>query len=368
MQYCQPAPDFLPDPEAACSPASCRSTPAAGPARTRLRRRHRTELARRHHRRGLQQHPLRRRGHAHLFWRNLIDPYAREWQNGCSRWDLLDVVRCTWALRPEGITWPQHDDGRPSFKLEHLTAANDLAHEAAHDALSDVRATIALARLIKRAQQPRLWDFCLKLRERRGARRDGRGQALPAPVGHVPGGARLPGRGLAAGAAPDQQERGHRLGPGAGPGELAGWTPTAVRAAHVHARTSCPRRAAAAHQDHPHQQVAHRHRQPEDPGRCRRALGHRRGCRRCATRRRAALGGALDALWPEVFTRPAQRGAPMSTKTCTAASSATRTVARCSACANCSPANWPHASRPSTDGRLDELLFPLPRAQLRTTR
>jgi exodeoxyribonuclease I len=100
-----------------------------------------------------------------LFWRNLMDPYAREWQNQCGRWDLLDVVRCTWALRPEGIEWPKHEDGKPSFKLEHLTAANGLSHEAAHDALSDVRATIALAKLVK-AKQPRLWDFCLKLRQK----------------------------------------------------------------------------------------------------------------------------------------------------------------------------------------------------------
>ncbi len=108
-----------------------------------------------------------------LFWRNLIDPYGREWQNGCSRWDLLDVVRCCWSLRPEGIQWPVHQGGemagRPSFKLEHLTAANGLAHDAAHDALSDVRATIALARLVKTAQ-PRLWDFCLKLRHKDAVR------------------------------------------------------------------------------------------------------------------------------------------------------------------------------------------------------
>ena len=101
----------------------------------------------------------------HLFWRNLIDPYGREWQNGCGRWDLLDVVRCAYALRPDGLQWPRHDDGRISFKLEHLSVANGLAHESAHDALSDVRATIALARLI-RAQQPRLFDFCLKLRKK----------------------------------------------------------------------------------------------------------------------------------------------------------------------------------------------------------
>ena len=105
----------------------------------------------------------------HLFWRNLIDPYAREWQNQCGRWDLLDVVRCAYALRPEGINWPLHQEGpmagRVSFKLEHLSAANNLAHEAAHDALSDVRATIALARLIK-TQQPKLFEFCLKLRKK----------------------------------------------------------------------------------------------------------------------------------------------------------------------------------------------------------
>ncbi|MDH5541214.1 MAG: exodeoxyribonuclease I, partial [Rhizobacter sp.] len=101
----------------------------------------------------------------HLFWRNLRDPYAREWQNQCGRWDLLDVVRCMHALRPVGIQWPEHEPGRPSFKLEHLTQANGLAHEAAHDALSDVRATIALARLIKQ-RQPKLWDFCLRLRKK----------------------------------------------------------------------------------------------------------------------------------------------------------------------------------------------------------
>ncbi len=109
-----------------------------------------------------------------LFWRNLIDPYAREWQNECSRWDLLDVVRLCRALRPEGIEWPVHQEGerngeslkgKPSFKLEHLTAVNGLSHEAAHDALSDVRATIALARLI-RQKQPRLFDFALALRKK----------------------------------------------------------------------------------------------------------------------------------------------------------------------------------------------------------
>jgi exodeoxyribonuclease-1 len=100
-----------------------------------------------------------------MFWRNLIDPYAREWQNNCGRWDLLDVVRTAHALRPEGIVWPTRPEGGASFKLTDLTAANGLAHEAAHDALSDVRATIALARLIA-ARQPRLFEFCLGLHKK----------------------------------------------------------------------------------------------------------------------------------------------------------------------------------------------------------
>ncbi|MFI5445735.1 exodeoxyribonuclease I [Polaromonas sp. UC242_47] len=100
-----------------------------------------------------------------MFWRNLIDPYAREWQNDCGRWDLLDVVRMAYALRPEGIVWPTKEDGKPSFKLEDLARANGLLHEAAHDALSDVRATIALARLIRTAQ-PKLFEFCLSLHKK----------------------------------------------------------------------------------------------------------------------------------------------------------------------------------------------------------
>ena len=109
-----------------------------------------------------------------MFWRNLMDPYGREWQNNCGRWDILDVVRMAYALRPEGITWPRkHDERQPndpaatraSFKLEDLARANGLMHEAAHDALSDVRATIALARLIRTAQ-PQLFEFCLRLHKK----------------------------------------------------------------------------------------------------------------------------------------------------------------------------------------------------------
>ncbi|MCK5903312.1 MAG: exodeoxyribonuclease I [Cocleimonas sp.] len=102
------------------------------------------------------------------FYRNFIDPYAREWQNGNSRWDILDLVRMTHALRPEGIHWPLNDKGEVSFRLEHLTAANNIEHTGAHDALADVHATIAMARLIKTVQ-PRLYDYYFKLRKKEEA-------------------------------------------------------------------------------------------------------------------------------------------------------------------------------------------------------
>lgn len=100
-----------------------------------------------------------------IFYRNFYDPYAYSWCNGNSRWDLLDVVRACYALRPEGINWPLNENGCPSFRLEHLTKANNIEHQHAHDAMSDVYATIAIAKLIK-TQQPKLFDYLFSLRNK----------------------------------------------------------------------------------------------------------------------------------------------------------------------------------------------------------
>ncbi|WP_075180917.1 exodeoxyribonuclease I [Pantoea sp. 1.19] len=100
-----------------------------------------------------------------IFYRNFIDPYAWSWQHGNSRWDLLDVMRACYALRPEGIVWPDNADGLPSFRLEALTQANGIAHDNAHDAMSDVWATLALARLV-REKQPKLFQFLLSHRSK----------------------------------------------------------------------------------------------------------------------------------------------------------------------------------------------------------
>ena len=100
----------------------------------------------------------------HSLYRNFYDPYAREWQGGNSRWDLIDLVRTAYALRPEELVWPE-EAGRVTLKLERLSQANGLEHLQAHDALSDVRATIALARLI-RERQPKLYDYLYRLRRK----------------------------------------------------------------------------------------------------------------------------------------------------------------------------------------------------------
>lgn len=103
-------------------------------------------------------------------YRNLLDPYAREWRYGNSRWDLIDVVRMARALRPEGIQWPRDEAGRLTLKLDHLTAINGIQHAHAHDALQDVMATISLAKLIK-TRQPRLYDFLFQSRGKHAATR-----------------------------------------------------------------------------------------------------------------------------------------------------------------------------------------------------
>lgn len=105
-----------------------------------------------------------------LFYRNLRDPYEREWRNGNSRWDLIDLARMCYALRPEGVDWPFHEPGKPSFRLEDLTAANSIDHQGAHDALVDVRATISLARLIRTAQ-PKLFSWALGMRDKKAVAR-----------------------------------------------------------------------------------------------------------------------------------------------------------------------------------------------------
>ncbi len=167
MTYCQPMPDYLP------SPVSCLIT-GITPQLCAQKGLPEPQFAQRIHRElaqpntiGVGYNSLRFDDEVtrFMFWRNFIPPYQREFSNGCSRWDIIDMVRCTYALRPEGIVFPLDETGKVTLRLEKLSVANGLLHEAAHDALSDVQATIALAKLIRTAQ-PKLFDFCLKLRDK----------------------------------------------------------------------------------------------------------------------------------------------------------------------------------------------------------
>ena len=100
-----------------------------------------------------------------IFYRNFFDPYEYSWKNSSSRWDIIDLIRATYALRPEGIVWPKNEEGLPSFRLELLTKANGITHAHAHDATSDVYATIAMAKLIK-SKIPKLFDYYFNLRNK----------------------------------------------------------------------------------------------------------------------------------------------------------------------------------------------------------
>jgi len=162
--YCQPAPDHLPDPLACLltgiTPQRCQALGL--PELQFVEAVHRQLAAPGTIAFGYNSIAFDEEVTRFMLWRNLIDPYGREWKDGCGRWDVLGLVRATWALRPETLEWPVDEAGKPSFALARLSAANGLAHEAAHDALSDVLATVALARRI-RDRQPQLFAHCLAM-------------------------------------------------------------------------------------------------------------------------------------------------------------------------------------------------------------
>ena len=168
MVYCQPTRDFLPKPEACLvTGITPQKALAEGVPEPEFMRRVLAELSA-PGTCGVGYNSVRFDDEVtrYSLYRNFHDPYEREWSQGNSRWDIIDMVRLTRALRPEGIEWPNHADGTPSFRLEQLTAANGLSHELAHDALSDVYATIDMARLIKQ-RQPQLYDYLYNLRNKR---------------------------------------------------------------------------------------------------------------------------------------------------------------------------------------------------------
>ena len=101
-----------------------------------------------------------------LLYRNYYDPYEWQYKDGRSKWDFLDVIRMTRALRPEGVKWPKDTEDKSTNRLESLAAENKIVHTKAHDAMSDVEALIELSKLIK-SKQPKLFNFLLNIRDKR---------------------------------------------------------------------------------------------------------------------------------------------------------------------------------------------------------
>ncbi|MGJ7093409.1 exodeoxyribonuclease I [Vibrio hannami] len=166
--YCQPPADYLPSPEAALITGIIpqKAQNQGLPEPEFIRRIHQELSAPNTTSLGYNSIRFDDEVTRYTLYRNFFDPYAWSWQNGNSRWDLLDVMRTCYALRPEGINWPTKEDGTPSFKLEQLSVENGIEHENAHDAMADVIATIELAKKLK-AAQPKLFDYLYQMRHKR---------------------------------------------------------------------------------------------------------------------------------------------------------------------------------------------------------
>ncbi|MDU8351260.1 exodeoxyribonuclease I [Pseudomonas syringae pv. actinidiae] len=104
----------------------------------------------------------------HACFRNMLPPYDHQFMNGNTRFDVFKLVQLMFAFRPESLEFPKKEDGSFSLKLEQLSAANGIVHERAHDALSDVYATIGLARIIKGAEE-KLYRFAQSMTVKQNA-------------------------------------------------------------------------------------------------------------------------------------------------------------------------------------------------------
>ncbi len=90
------------------------------------------------------------------FYRNLLTPYTHQYANNCGRMDLYPITVMYYLFQPDGITWPKIAE-KITLKLEHLNSHNELVSGKAHDAMTDVTAALALARLLRKTRK--MWDY-----------------------------------------------------------------------------------------------------------------------------------------------------------------------------------------------------------------
>lgn len=100
-----------------------------------------------------------------LMYRNMQPPYEHEYKDGNSRFDAFKYIQMIYAFRPDILEWAKNEDGGVSMKLDAMAQANGIVHENAHDALSDVHATIGITKIVKE-RNPRSFDFFLNLMDK----------------------------------------------------------------------------------------------------------------------------------------------------------------------------------------------------------
>ncbi|CAL4325577.1 Exodeoxyribonuclease I [Buchnera aphidicola (Eriosoma lanigerum)] len=100
-----------------------------------------------------------------LFYRNFFDPYEWSWKNNNSRWDIINVLRACYVISPDGLFWYKDKFNYPIFKLSYFSKLNNIKHLDVHNALSDVYATIEVAKLLKEKKN-KLFNCLFYLRKK----------------------------------------------------------------------------------------------------------------------------------------------------------------------------------------------------------
>lgn len=86
------------------------------------------------------------------FYRNLLAPYTHQYANDCIRMDLYPITVAYHLFKNETIKWPEN-----GLKLENIARLNNLATGQAHNALTDVIATLELAKAFY--QEQTMWQY-----------------------------------------------------------------------------------------------------------------------------------------------------------------------------------------------------------------
>ncbi len=102
-------------------------------------------------------------------YHSLHAPYLTNTNNN-SRTDLFKIILSICNLDKPYINIPiDKEKGRKSLKLEKISENNKIKHEFAHDAMSDVDATLGVAEIIKN-NDPDLWEHLMVFRNHNNVR------------------------------------------------------------------------------------------------------------------------------------------------------------------------------------------------------